>query len=127
MAIEKPEPRKRVKARRKRAEAKVVQAVRAKCVERDGYCRLAGGAARAVAGDCRGPSTWAHLAGHRRSQTRGRAPEDRHTTAGSLMLCAGHHEDEEQHRIRIEPTTPAGCDGTIKVTAPAGTYEETAA
>jgi hypothetical protein len=39
--IPKPEPRKRVKGRKQRLESRVIKAVRALCVTRDGDCRIA--------------------------------------------------------------------------------------
>jgi hypothetical protein len=123
MSFPKPEPRSRVKRRARREAAAVVRDVRAQCVERDGHCRLLrdsfdGGwcyscvpceSGRASAG----PSEWAHLHSHRRSKTRGQAPEDRHTTQGSLMLCRSAHRAYDAHRLEIEPLTDAGCDGPI--------------
>lgn len=105
----KPEPRKRTKARKERAEAKVKKAVRAECVKRDGFCRLMG------CGPCSGRSEWAHLGEKKRARTRKMAPEVRHTTAGSLMACTGHHEAYDAGRIEIEPTTARGADGLLRV------------
>lgn len=102
----KPEPLKRAKARRKRQEAKVVKSVRAQVEARDGLCRLYRDAYLQrrflAAGMCEGASEWAHLGDMRRFKTRGKAPELRHTTAGSLMLCTKHHQDYDQGRMVIE-------------------------
>jgi hypothetical protein len=99
IALAKLEPRKRVKARKRRHAAKVVKSVRAQCVERDGYCRA--GWDRPVA-LCHGVSEWAHLGDKKRFKTRGQAPEIRHTTAGSLMLCQKHHADYDAGRMAID-------------------------
>lgn len=96
--IAKPETRKRVKGRKQRRAARVVKSVRAQCVERDGYCRVA---AQFMDAKCEGVSEWAHLGDKRRFKTRGRAPESRHTTAGSLMLCTAHHRAYDQRRLAI--------------------------
>jgi hypothetical protein len=101
----KPTPRKRVKAKRQRHAAKVVKSVRALCVERDGYCRLTRDWSWELVmptfGACEGPSQWAHLGDKKRFKTRGQAPEVRHTTAGSLMLCDRHHDDYDEGRLNI--------------------------
>ncbi len=107
-------PRKKVKARRARVESKVAQAVRALCVLRDGDCRLHG----IGFGDCGGESEWAHLNEHRRFLTRGKAPEQRHTTEGSLMLCTTHHarlDGRERPRIEIRALSSHGADGRLFV------------
>ena len=120
VACPKPEPRKRTKARKARAEGTVRTSVRALCVERDHACRL-GSAFWKDEIDrplwppvCDGPSEWAHLAGHRRSQTRGQAPEQRHDSRHSLMLCRRHHRQEERGTLRITYLTNRGCDGPLK-------------
>jgi hypothetical protein len=106
-----PEPKKREKARGKRAEQKVEQAVRAACVLRDGDCRLQG----SYVGYCGGESEWAHMPDKRRSKTRGQEPEVRHTTAGSLMLCSLHHALLDTHRMTIEAMTEQGADSTLRI------------
>lgn len=104
-AIPKPPPRKRLKARGDRAEAKVKKAVRAECVTRDGHCliytRLPGSIA-VLLGPCDGESQWAHVGRHRRCFTRGLPPEERHTTAGSGMLCDRHHDAYDAHEFDFE-------------------------
>jgi hypothetical protein len=107
-ALPKGTPRKRVKGRKQRAERAVKQSVRAACVERDGRCRMSGE-------DCDGPSEWAHLAGYRRSQTRGMGPEERHDTRTSLMLCRRHHAMEERGELRVTFFTLDGCDGPLHI------------
>ena len=99
--------RKTVKSKRQRDEAKVKKAVRAECVTRDGYCF----AGNLGAPDCKGPSEWAHFAGHRRSQTRGMAPERRHSTHFSGMLCRKHHRQEERGDYRVVYHTANYADG----------------
>lgn len=91
----KPGPTASARAKRGRAEARIVKSVRAQCVERDGYCRLSG------VGDCFGRSEWAHLGNQRRARTRGMAPESRHSTSWSLMLCASHHDDYDAHVFHL--------------------------
>jgi hypothetical protein len=101
--IAKPEPRRRVKARKQRHAAKVAKSVRAQCVERDGWCRVHTDARKAGRGStgCEGWSEWAHLGDKKRFKTRGQSPELRHTTAGSLMLCVQHHADYDEGRMAI--------------------------
>lgn len=92
----------KAKRREKRLEAAVAKAVRAACVARDGYCLIATRLPRSMAvllGRCEGPSEWAHVGEHRRCHTRGMEPEQRHTTAGSGMLCRGHHVAYDSHEF----------------------------
>ena len=112
LACPKPESRKRQKARETREARKVVTAVRAQCVERDGHCRLAGVLA---AGPCFGRSEWAHLAEYRRSKTLGQPAEQRHTVQGSLMLCQGHHGRYDRHEFELEPLTALGAESTLRI------------
>jgi hypothetical protein len=102
--------RKRLKGRRDRSEAKVKRMVRAECVTRDGYCLVL---TRVGLGGCQGPSTWAHFAGHRRSQTRGMAPERRHQTLFSGMLCKRHHDQEEAGTHGVVYHTANYADGPV--------------
>lgn len=106
----KPEPLARVRQRRRRAERQVVAAVRAIVVRRDSTCRLRG---LPQLGVCGGPSEWAHLGARRRYRTRGRPSAERHTTAGSLMLCAAHHRAYDQHRLLIHVSSPRGANGPL--------------
>lgn len=116
---------------RRREESKVVKVVRLVVAERDGYCRLhwTNGATRAAMvatfGPCHGASQWAHRReGMSRAQTRGMDPKDRHTTAGSLMLCAFHHLDDrhgyDRSAFAIEDMTDKGCDGRLRFVTRAG-------
>lgn len=79
--------RKKLKARAKRVERKVVKAVRPQCVARDGFCIAAG------LGPCSGASEWCHHEDRSRAHTRGskNVPEYRHSTRYSFMACTGHH------------------------------------
>jgi len=103
--------RKQLKSRRDRLEAKIKAAVRAACVERDGECLVATRAG--VFGECGGVPEWAHLFPHRRSQTRGLAPEIRHSTLTTAMLCTTHHALEESGAYRVMYLTPRGADGPV--------------
>lgn len=122
--------RRREKARLKRRESKVIREdVRPYVVARDGHCRLGPvqpDALYMLVGSCDGPSEWAHLDEKRRSKTRGLPPEERHTRAGSLMLCKRHHDAYDTHKFDIEPRTSAGAEGVLRVTAGAATYNEEA-
>jgi len=118
LAIPKPTPHRRVKARRQRQASQVTRSIRAQCVDRDGYCLL--GPVRPMAfagyGVCEGPSEWAHIGQHRRSKTRGMAPERRHTTKGSAMLCQRHHHALDQHEFDLVPSDAAmGMNGDFQV------------
>lgn len=117
----KPEPRKAVKARADSEEAKVAREARRHAVHRDGYCRVGRRVVvsepddvAAGLGACDGPSEWAHLAEHRRFRTRGLPPNERHTAAGSLMMCRRHHHDYDQSRMTIEILTRGGADGPLR-------------
>lgn len=100
--------------------------MRATCVERDGQCRahintryervdFSGG--HLLLGDCEGVSEWAHMHERRRSKTRNQAPEVRHDTKYSLMLCTRHHaqyDGRERPRLFITALTRRGADGPLK-------------
>ena len=111
-AVPKPESRTRTKGRKTRQEQVVKTSVRARCVARDGHCRF--NPYSLIDIDCDGPSEWAHVRGHRRSTTRGQAPEQRHTTTHSLMLCRKHHQQEEAGILIITARTRRGCDGPLR-------------
>jgi len=111
LPLAKPEPRARTKRRKDQHEAAVIKAVRAACVERDGYCRLFG----AGLGTCRGESEMAHLPTWRRSATRGQDAEQRHTTVGVVMLCTTHHnalDGRAYPRLYVEHGE-FGADGNL--------------
>lgn len=106
----KGDSRKRVKGRKDRSEAKVKRAVRAECMARDGYCLVL---TRLNLPGCKGPSTWAHFSGHRRSQTRGMSPERRHSSLFSGMLCERHHKQEESGQFQVVYRTTDYANGAI--------------
>lgn len=129
-----PKPSKTIrqlKDRKGRAEAKVKKSVRVECVRRDGPCRFGMPSLEAITLDrragtmnfaapgCAGPSEWAHMHSRRRSQTRNQAPEIRHDTQHSLMLCQFHHDQYDGRlppmpRLRITSLTRKGADGPLK-------------
>lgn len=104
----KPGPTARARAKRRRKEAPVAAKVRAKCVERDGYCRLMG------VSHCDGPSQWMHLEEKKRARTRGMKPEERHTTTHSMMGCERHHGLYDRGLLRIM-LGAQGADGVLVV------------
>lgn len=63
---------------------------------------------------CDGPLEWAHRLSHRRARTVGQAPADRHTTAGSMMLCRAHHRAYDECRVVEREADPSkGADGIL--------------
>lgn len=110
-AIPKGPTRKRLKGRKDREEARIKKQVRAEVEERDGYCLVATRAG--ITGQCRGRSTWAHLSGHRRSQTRGLPPTIRHNTRWTAMLCLRHHDYEERGKFSVVYHTDRYADGPV--------------
>ena len=122
IAHPKPEPRARTKRRTARLEAAVVTAVRAACVERDGYClflrRIDELGRAGWAGwppGCSGPSEWAHLPPYTRAATRGMSPERRHSTQHTAMLCRTHH-DHVDGRRRPTLTIAGNADEILFIT-----------
>lgn len=111
----KPEPHKRVKARKKRREAKVVKAVRPVVAARDGHCRLwsYSRAMHLIFGACRGASEWAHWRAHSRAKTRGMDPEVRHTTDKTMMMCGLHHDLYDDGKLIVRALTERTCDGRL--------------
>ena len=115
----------KARAKRRRAEDPVKRAVRADCVERDGYCVLQRIVPRDVIAadlfpiDCNGPSQWTHMHARRRSQTRNQAPEVRHDTRYSFMACERHHDQYDgrhyRYRLFVTALTRAGADGPLKI------------
>lgn len=112
----KPEKRRTTKRRKARAEAVVVKRVRGLCIGRDGYCRVALDIrlpfSLSILG-CAGQSEWSHFGTKRRARTLGQEPEERHTTAGTLMLCRKHHRKYDAGLFLIGATTDGGCDGPL--------------
>jgi hypothetical protein len=110
--IPKPEKHATSKGRAKRHEAAIIQQVRAQVAERDGRCRLY----VCRMGLCQGESEWAHMAGFRRFETRGKEAEARHLSEGSLMLCAKHHGMYDRHELQITAIDSAkGADGVLRI------------
>lgn len=126
----------KARAKRRRAEAPVAAKVRAQCVERDGYCRIGSMGSDqfndqfsadlfvpALADGCEGPSEWAHLWDKKRAKTRGMAPEQRHTTQDSAMLCRTHHDRYDGRatpKLKIRPLTTHGADGALSFSGETG-------
>lgn len=121
LALPKGPTRQRLKGRRDRAEAAVQKAVRAKCVERDGLCRINGGLGVAVP---LGQSEHAHMHVARKSKTRNQAPEIRHSTKTSLMLCAVHHRLYDAKELTIDALTDQGADGPLTFSYRGKSYSE---
>jgi len=97
----------KARAAKTRKDAAYAAKVRAKVEKREGnWCR-----SFADTG-CNGPLQWCHMAGHRRFETRGLPPEQRHSTAWTLMLCAKHHADYDARRLRIT----GNADGPLEFT-----------
>jgi len=109
VACPKGKTRQQLKAAKDRAEMKVIKRVRAKCVVRDGFCRLMG------IGPCEGVSEWAHLRPKTRAHTRGLPPEERHQTAFSAQMCTAHHWAYDAGDIKLKPLTDKGADGPMSV------------
>lgn len=63
-------------------------------------------------GSCAIGAQWCHMEGHRRFETRGLPPEQRHSTAWTLMLCAKHHAEYDAHRLLIT----GNADGPLEFT-----------
>lgn len=93
--IPKPEPWRKQKARRTRADKKEKDRTRAIVAARDGYCRVMN-----FIVDCQGPSERNHL--RRLSATRNMAPEKRHDPRFSIMNCTRHHGLIDENRIGWE-------------------------
>lgn len=98
-----------IKAIDRRLEKLHEERVRATVQRRD----KAGCRAQGVHADCWGDLTVAHMEGHRRHQTRGLPPEERHDSAWELALCSRHHDLEERHVIAVVYLTPHECNGAV--------------
>jgi hypothetical protein len=107
----------KARARKARKDAAVAKKVRAKVADRDGYCRVGRDSGLQFV-FCQGPSEWAHFGDKKRFKTVGMPPEERHTTAGSLCLCASHHVLYDRCLLHIEALTEDGCNGPLKFTWP---------
>lgn len=102
--------RKTLNGRADRAEKKTKTHVRIECVDRDNYCRTT----EMMRDVCQGPSEWSHI--EPRSATRGMAPDRRHSTRTSMMLCRKHHQQLDAHLW--DPhfiDDDKGADGPIEV------------
>jgi hypothetical protein len=118
-------------AKKKRAEHKVIKAIRPVVAERDGHCRIAKDWTEAaigalssgpadplldlirVVGTCAGTSEWAHIGQFKRFKTRGLPPDVRHRTTHSLMLCMKHHRAYDANQFVIEELTDRGANGPL--------------
>jgi hypothetical protein len=114
----KPKPRASIKRANARVAAKIVRAVRAACVARDGYCRVTrDGWTTAILqqlGACQGESEWAHLEEWKRFKTRGKPAADRHVTMGTCMLCHFHHQDMyDKGKLAVTFLSERGADGPL--------------
>ncbi len=127
-ALPKPTPRDKVKAKEDRTEASIKRKVRARCVERDGDCRICdwennpddthegdGGSDDLPYPDkfSDSRSEWAHLERSKRARTRGMKPELRHTTAMSVMLCRFHHRLYDAGKLLVTLLSNLGADGPL--------------
>lgn len=89
--------------------------------KRDGYCRLQRLLRTATVlkidvkafGPCVGASELAHFGDWRRYRTRGKTPEKRHCTQGTLKLCRQHHLLYDAHKLTIRAQSDAYCDGPL--------------
>jgi hypothetical protein len=105
----------RLRARKKRKDDTYADTIREIVSARDGLCRYGYDVSPGNRfSECRGVSEWAHFGAWKRFKTRGLPPEERHTTAGSLQLCAKHHDDYDHGRLVIVARTPRGCDGPLR-------------
>ena len=101
-------PTAKARAAKARKDAAYAKTIREQVQARDVYCR----AYYMHKETCMGVAAWAHMAGHRRFETRGLPPEQRHSTAWTLMLCAKHHADYDARRLRIT----GNADGPLEFT-----------
>jgi hypothetical protein len=95
-------------------ERQIIDRNRAHCERRDGFCRIGHWKDSAIAlfGECYGPSEWNHF--RRRSKSRGEAPEVRHSTEITGMLCERHHDMVDEHEIDFDYLTNKRADGPMK-------------
>lgn len=114
----KPEPLKRINARKKRTEDKVQAQVRREVFARDEGCRVWSPRDLSVLSDpvmvCNGRLTLAHL--ERRSKNMRAAPEKKHRVDRCVVLCLRHHQMEEgklRPRILWEFLTEDGANGSM--------------
>lgn len=111
-------PTARARARKTRKDGIVAAVVRELVEARDGHCRYGFDVPPTDRTRCDGPAEWAHFGEHKRFKTRGMAPEKRHTTAGSLMLCRAHHRAYDSGELEIDAHYDVdGCDGPLEYDA----------
>jgi hypothetical protein len=124
-----PGPTARARAAKRRKDRAVADQIYRIVSLRDGSCRLTSLFSGAInwVGPCEGRAEWAHLHSHRRSKTRGQPPDERHTEAGSVMLCTKHHRDYDAKKFQLLPVVPSiGAKGLLWVAKPrADTHEAT--
>lgn len=115
-----PGPTARARKRKADRDKRYAAKIRADVAERDGLCRLGEWEnnpddwhSDAVNDVCDGGSQWAHFGEKKRFKTRGLPPEERHTMAGSLMLCEKHHDDYDEGRLVITAQTSLDCNGPL--------------
>ena len=99
----KPEPRKRIKARQQRADAKRARAFRDAVWERDGYCCQLCRHALYRTDPSDGYPGYAHRPPGHVHHLRGRnvAPEDRYNPEAAVLLCAACHRAVHDGRIQL--------------------------
>lgn len=103
----------RLRARKRAKDQRYAAKIRPIVERRDGYCRYFKDWPDFDRQPCEGNSEWAHFGDKKRFKTRGMAPEKRHTTAGSLMLCSKHHREYDAGKLRIVALSAKGCDGGL--------------
>jgi hypothetical protein len=99
------------RAAKARKDAAYAAKVRAAVERRDVGCRACAMGLASTRVACTFPQ-WCHMEGHRRFETRGLPPEQRHSTAWTLLLCAKHHADYDARRLRIT----GNADGPLEFT-----------
>lgn len=116
-------PTARARRTKRGRDARYATGVRADVARRDGVCRIAtwddhpGDDHDDALEACEGRSEWAHLGDKKRFKTRGLPPAERHTTAGSLMLCTRHHRAYDAGRLRITGNADADLRFTLAESA----------
>lgn len=111
LALPKPEPRARIKARRDAKEAAIIGETHTIVFIRDSSCRA-----------CRGArNSWLSDQMHEivpRSQTRGLDPADRFNSKNCVRVCAKCHQDITEHRLRVVPVSwRRGANGPLLFTS----------
>ena len=112
-------------ASNRRQERKLIDSVRAQCVDRDGTCRVGRNLTLGFLGPCGGHPEWAHIGDFRRFKTRRMDPTFRHQSAHSAMLCGAHHDLYDAHVFDIQELTDQGADGPLAFVKGELRFEET--